>query len=34
MTSKARRVLRQLFDAFFEDVNLMPPEHRDLALTG
>jgi dGTPase len=34
MTSKARHVLRQLFDAFFEDVNLMPPEHRDLALTG
>jgi len=34
MTSKARRMLRQLFDAFFEDVNLMPPEHRDLALTG
>jgi dGTPase len=34
MTSKARRMLRQLFDAFLEDVNLMPPEHRDLALTG
>jgi dGTPase len=32
MTSKARRVVRQLFDAFFEDVNLMPPEHRDLAV--
>jgi dGTPase len=31
MTSKARRVVRQLFDAFFEDVNLMPTEHRDLA---
>jgi dGTPase len=34
MTSKARRVVRQLFDAFFEDVSLMPPEHRDLALKG
>ncbi len=32
MTSKARRVVRQLFDAFFEDVNLMPTEHRDLAV--
>ena len=32
MTSKARRVLKELFDAFFEDVNLMPPEHRDLAV--
>ena len=34
MTSKARRVLRQLFEAFFDDVSLMPPEHRDLALQG
>jgi dGTPase len=34
MTSKARRVLRQLFDAFFEDVNLMPSEHRDLAVSA
>ena len=32
MTSKARRVLKELFDAFFNDVNLMPPEHRDIAL--
>ena len=32
MTSKARRVLKALFGAFFEDVSLMPPEHRDLAL--
>jgi len=32
MTSKARRVLRALFGAFFEDVSLMPPEYRDLAL--
>ncbi|MBV8784124.1 MAG: deoxyguanosinetriphosphate triphosphohydrolase [Gammaproteobacteria bacterium] len=31
MTSKARRVLRELFEAFFADVNLMPTEHRDLA---
>jgi dGTPase len=34
MTSKARRVLKALFDAFFEDVNLMPPEHRDAALSA
>ncbi|MGH8140585.1 MAG: deoxyguanosinetriphosphate triphosphohydrolase [Steroidobacteraceae bacterium] len=34
MTSKARQVLKALFDAFFEDVNLMPPEHRDLALAA
>ena len=32
MTSKARRVLKALFGGFFEDVSLMPPEHRDLAL--
>jgi dGTPase len=32
MTSKARRVLQQLFEAFFRDVSLMPTEHRDLAL--
>ena len=31
MTGKARRVLRQLFEAFLEDVNLMPEEHRDAA---
>jgi dGTPase len=31
MTSKARRVLKALFDALFEDINLMPTEHRDLA---
>ncbi len=31
MTSKARRVLRELFGAFFADVSLMPTEHRDLA---
>ena len=34
MTSKARRVLKSLFEAFFEDVNLMPPEHRDIALAA
>jgi dGTPase len=33
MNSKARRMLKALFGAFFEDVNLMPPEHRDLALS-
>jgi len=31
MTSKARRVVKALFDAFFDDVNLMPAEHRDIA---
>ena len=31
MTSKARRVLTELFEAFFGDINLMPTEHRDLA---
>ena len=34
MTSKARRVLKALFDAFFGDVNLMPPEHRDSAVAA
>ena len=29
MTSKARRTLRELFAAFFADVNLMPTDHRD-----
>jgi dGTPase len=28
MTSKARRVVRELFDAFFADPGLMPDEHR------
>jgi len=32
MTSKARRVVQQLFEGFLNDVNLMPVEHRDLAL--
>jgi dGTPase len=31
MTSKARRDLKELFGALFEDINLMPTEHRDLA---
>ncbi len=34
MTSKARRVLQQLFEALFKDVSLMPGEYRDLALRG
>jgi dGTPase len=34
MTSKARRVLQQLFEGFFSDVSLMPEEHRDLAVQG
>src|SRR5258707_844386 len=34
MTSKARRVLKALFDAFFGDVSLMPPEHRDIAVAA
>ena len=28
MTTKARRVLQELFEAFFKDLSLMPPEHR------
>ena len=28
MTSKARRVVRALFDAFFGDPTLMPEEHQ------
>ena len=31
MTSKARRVLRELFDALMEDVDLLPPEHCETA---
>jgi dGTPase len=34
MTTKARRVLKELFEAFFEDVHLMPGEHLDAALQG
>jgi dGTPase len=29
MTAKARRTLTELFEAFFQDINLMPTEHRD-----
>jgi len=32
MTAKARRVVRELFEAFSTDITLMPPEHRDQAL--
>lgn len=32
MNSKARSLLKELFEAFFEDVALMPTEHRDIAL--
>src|SRR2546430_8967787 len=32
ISSKARRVVQQLFEAFFKDVSLMPPEYRDQAL--
>jgi len=32
MTAKARRVVHELFDAFFKDVTLMPSEYRDQAL--
>jgi len=32
MTAKARRVVHELFDAFINDITLMPPEHRDQAL--
>jgi dGTPase len=31
MTTKSRRVITELFDAFMTDVNLMPTEHRDAA---
>ncbi|MGH8260290.1 MAG: deoxyguanosinetriphosphate triphosphohydrolase [Steroidobacteraceae bacterium] len=34
MTSKARRVVRELFGAFLDDVNLMPEEYRDAAHRG
>ncbi|HEY3785454.1 MAG TPA: deoxyguanosinetriphosphate triphosphohydrolase [Steroidobacteraceae bacterium] len=34
MTSKARQVVKTLFDAFFADINLLPPEHRALAQEG
>jgi dGTPase len=31
MTTKARRVVRELFDAMLGDVDLMPTEHQDIA---
>jgi dGTPase len=31
MTTKARRVVRELFDAMLEDVDLMPTEHQEVA---
>ena len=31
MTSKARRVMRELFEAFFDDINLLPTEYRTIA---
>jgi len=34
MTTKAKRVLTELFEAFMRDVNLMPEEYRDAALRG
>ena len=34
MTTKARRVLKELFEAFLADVHLMPPEHREAAARG
>jgi dGTPase len=34
MTSKARRVISELFTAFTQDARLMPPEYRDAALRG
>ena len=34
MTTKARRVVQDLFAAFFRDVNLMPTEHRRSAQRG
>ncbi len=34
MTTKARRVVRELFDAFVGDTRLMPPEHQELADRG
>jgi len=34
MTERARRVLRELFEAMLEDVALLPQEHRDAALAA
>jgi dGTPase len=34
MTTKAQRVVRELYRAFIEEPNLMPPEYRDSATTA
>jgi len=34
MTAKARGVLKELFEAFLGDIQLMPPEHREAAARG
>jgi dGTPase len=34
MTTKARRVLKELFEAFASDPSLLPPEHRETARRG
>jgi dGTPase len=34
MTAKARRVLKELFEAFLADIQLMPTEHREAAARG
>jgi dGTPase len=34
MTAKARRVLKELFESFLSDIQLMPPEHREAAARG
>jgi dGTPase len=34
MTAKARRVIKDLFEAFLADIHLMPPEHREAAARG
>jgi dGTPase len=34
MTAKARRVLKELFEAFMSDIQLMPPEHQEAAARG
>jgi len=34
MTTKARRVLHELFEVLMKDVALLPPEHRDAAIRG
>ena len=32
MSSKARRIIRELFQAFFEDARLLPPQYQEKAL--